>query len=81
MGAIVLLVQYLVPISGLLGLALSIVTGALAWLGALRLTGAISYTDGERLRQLGRRLPVGVQPILGRCVSLLSTEAAAAPTR
>ena len=76
MGALVLLVQYLVPIPGYLGFALSIVTGTLAWLVALRLTGPINHADGERLRQLGRRLPAGVRPIVGRCVSLLSTEAA-----
>jgi O-antigen/teichoic acid export membrane protein len=75
MAAMVLLVQYLIPISGYLGLALSIAVGTLAWLGALRLTGAINHADGERLRQLGRRLPAGMRPILGRCVSLLSTKA------
>lgn len=74
MAGLVLLVQHLVPISGYLGLALSIVTGALGWLGALRLTGAISPTDGKRLRLIGRRLPVRIQSILDRCLSLLSTE-------
>ena len=72
MAAAVLLIHYLFPIGGYRGLALSIVTGALAWLGALRLTGAISQADGERLRHIGQRLPGGIRPILDRCVYLLS---------
>jgi O-antigen/teichoic acid export membrane protein len=75
MAAAVVLVQRLVPLAGFPALALSIATGALAWLAALRLTGAINHADGERLRHLGRRLPGGMRPILDRCVSLLSTEA------
>lgn len=75
MAGAVAAVHKLVPVSGYLGLAFTIVCGMLAWLGALRLTGAINHADGERLRYVGRRLPAAMQPILEQCVNLLSTEA------
>jgi hypothetical protein len=62
-------------IPGFLGLAVSIVTGALAWVAALRITGAVNLADAQRLRQIGRRLPSRMQLMLERCVSLIATEA------
>ena len=77
MAGVVLLVQYLVPISGYPGIAMSVAAGAIAWFGALRLTGALNRADGERLLHIGRLLPGGLRPVLQRCVRLLATEAAA----
>jgi O-antigen/teichoic acid export membrane protein len=74
MAATILLVQYLVPVTGYLGLGLSIVTGAFAWLGALRFTGAVTHADGERLRQIWGHLPAGLRPFLDLCVNLLACD-------
>jgi O-antigen/teichoic acid export membrane protein len=75
MAGMVVLVQRVAPVGGYLGLAVSILTGALAWLAALRITGAVNLADAQRLRQIGRRLPSRMQLMLERCVSLIATEA------
>jgi len=74
MAAVVLPVQFLLPVSGYVRVSLSVAAGAVVWFVALRLTGAIDKNDVERLRRILRRLPEGTRPILERCMNWLAPE-------
>jgi O-antigen/teichoic acid export membrane protein len=72
MGAVVLPVQFLLPVSGYLRVSLSVVAGALIWLVALRLTGAIDRSDVQRLQLIAKRLPEISRPALEACLNWLA---------
>jgi hypothetical protein len=71
MLGVVLAVERLLPFSHYAVLVCSIAAGALAWLVALRLTGAIDRSDAERLLQLGSRVPGAARPAFERCIRFL----------
>lgn len=60
------------------GIVLATCVGALIWLGALRVTGAVAPMDAERLVKMVKVLPPRFQPILARGARWLVNERAAA---
>jgi len=69
MSATTVIIRRAIP--SYLGLAVSIVSGALVWFALLRWTGALDQRDGQRFLDIGRALPSGVRPLWEMVVGLL----------
>ena len=58
-------------VHGPAGLALQVLSGVVAWVVMLRLTGAIDKEDGARLARLADTLPAAVRPTLQRMTGVV----------
>jgi O-antigen/teichoic acid export membrane protein len=56
------------------GIVLAVCAGALAWLGALRVMGAVAPMDAERLVNMGKVLPLRFRPLVARGTKWLVSE-------
>ena len=65
-------------VHGYLGMAVSIVSGAVIWVAALRLSGAFTAADASRFRSVGAFLPASIRPYWNQLIALLAPAAAAA---